>query len=184
MYSEKTKHRPFFTRFNFFLSHRPVLCNVKPDALSRQFLEGEDLATWSEPSSLQGHHPHLGDRGEYGPPPRTNLATAPALLIACSFPQTSGPTFFCGPTLQVDLPSRDPEDLGRPSAAVMVAHRGGGHRESVNACPTCSQHKPSHQDLAGLFSLSLCLIAPGPTSPWTLSWVSPHLMATRSSSQE
>lgn len=34
----------FFTSFNFTLSFRPGSRNIKPDALLRQFLEGEELA--------------------------------------------------------------------------------------------------------------------------------------------
>lgn len=85
----------FLTHFVFYLSYRTGSRTVKPDALSCQFLEKEDLATSQLPAGSPLSSGRL--RNEYGPPQRTN--PAPALLIACLFLQISDPTFFCGPTI-------------------------------------------------------------------------------------
>ncbi|KAI3361597.1 hypothetical protein L3Q82_013737 [Scortum barcoo] len=41
--AKRLNSRQFLTRFNFTLSYRPGSRNVKPDALSRQFLKDEDV---------------------------------------------------------------------------------------------------------------------------------------------
>lgn len=54
--------------------------------------------------------------------------------------------------------------------------------EFINACPTCYQHKPSHQAPVSC-SLSQCLIVHGLTSLWTLSMGCRHLRAPTPSQQ-
>ena len=47
--SRQARWSPFFDLFNFTLSYRPGSCNVKPDALSRQYPECPDETV--EPST-------------------------------------------------------------------------------------------------------------------------------------
>jgi len=108
------------------------------------------------PCSLQVRHPHLGEN-QSGPRtcPTDRLLIPPdlrsdVLLWAYAYRLT------CHPGIQ------------RIWDVVLQqfwwATLEDNTRKFVNACPTCSRHKPSHQAPSS-FGHSPCCIAPGPTSP-------------------
>ncbi|XP_035490147.1 uncharacterized protein LOC118310907 [Scophthalmus maximus] len=123
--SRQARWSLFLTRFNFSLSYRPGFHNVKPDALSRQFLEKEEPdsprpssrpRTWLPPSP--GKRRRRSRR-----PWRTSRDPAHVFLIACMWFLPCFPTSFSGPT------ALDSPVISTSSGPRRWFYRGsGGHR--------------------------------------------------------
>ncbi|KAI3355849.1 hypothetical protein L3Q82_004229 [Scortum barcoo] len=97
----------FLTRFNFTLSYRPGSRNVKPDALSRQFLKDEDVTPCPDTiiSLLSSRRPsYMGNRRKgQGRTGRSTWAQRLSLRIDSLFLRLCGLTSFSGPTVPVSL---------------------------------------------------------------------------------
>ena len=138
----------FFDRFNFTLSYRPGSCNVKPDALSRQFPACPDETV--EPSTLNQPAPSPC-------PPDRLLVPAPLRSDVLQWGHASRLT--CHPGIQL------PQDFLQ--RRFWWSSLGEDVRGFVNACPVCNR-----KDLAAHKPAS-CIhcpspIVPGRISPWTL----------------
>jgi hypothetical protein len=153
-----------FTRFNFSLSYRPGSKNGKPDALSHCY---SPTPTTPECETIL---------------PTSCLAMALSWEIGkqgaqrtgCSFLMQSAPRSWSGPT-----------SPGLPATRAPVGPwplcdntSGGLLSAFVATCTICAQNKIPRLAPAGLLQSLSAPHIPGLTYPWTLSWVSPHLMAT------
>ncbi len=164
--SRQARWALFFTRFNFTLSYRPGSRNVKPDALSRQFLgEGDDTSALDtilpSPCVVASLTWEIEERvraaieGQPGPSAcPTNRLFLPAALRSDVLQWAHASKLSCHPGIQR---TRD-----------VLQHRfwwstlEEDTREFVNACPTCNQNKSSHQAPSGLLRP-----LPVPHHPWS-----------------
>ena len=164
--SRQARWSLFLTRYNFSLSYRPGSRNVKPDALSQQFLMEEDSATSSDtilPSSnlIASLTWEVEERikaalvDQPGPsacPPNRLFVPTPLRSDVLQWAHSSPLT--CHPGIQ-----RTKEVVQQRFWWVTLAE---DTREFVNACPVCNQHKPSHQAPAGFLQP-----LPVPHRPWS-----------------
>ncbi|KAI3364400.1 hypothetical protein L3Q82_010825 [Scortum barcoo] len=151
--SRQARWSLFLTRFNFTLSYRPGSRNVKPDALSRQFLKDEDVTPC--PDTIISHS-HLVapltweieervkavQEGQPGPSacPQNRLFVPPCpppSLRSDVLQWAHSSRLTCHPGIQRTI------DVVRQRFwwATMNEDTRGGF---VKACPVCSRHKSSH----------------------------------------
>ncbi len=163
--SRQARWALFLSRFNFTLSYRPGSCNIKPDALSRQFTpdscieEPESIlppscvvgaATWDIERVVKEAQSHQPDPGG-GPTGRMfvpDTARSQVLQWGHSSRLTCHPGFhrtlkflqqsFWWPTMAQDT------------------------REFVAACTDCARSKASHRPPAGMLHP-----LPIPSRPWS-----------------
>ena len=164
--SRQARWSLFFTRFNFSLSYRPGSRNVKPDALSRQFLgEGESRKeadsilpspcviaslTWEVEERVRAA---MEDQpGPSACPP--NRLFVPQALRSDVLQWAHSSKLTCHPGIR-----RTCDVLKQ---RFWWATLEEDTREYVNACPVCNQQKPSHQSPAGFLHP-----LPVPRRPWS-----------------
>ena len=165
--SRQARWALFLTRFNFTLSYRPGSRNLKPDALSRQFLKGEEELTSASDTILPsarlvaaviwGVEEKIKAALENQPGPSacpTNRLFVPAPLRSEVLQWAHSTHLTCHPGIQ-----RTKEVLQQ---RFWWASLDQDTREFVNACPVCNQHKSSHQAPAGLLQP-----LPVPHRPWS-----------------
>lgn len=164
--SRQARWALFFTRFNFILSYRPGSRNIKPDALSRQFTSSEDPSFEPETILSNSHlvatltwdvEERVKAALEDQPGPSacpSNRLFVPQHLRSDVLQWAHGSKLTCHPGIQ-----RTKEVLQQ---RFWWASLGEDTKNFVNACPVCSQSKPSHQAPAGhLHPL------PVPHRPWS-----------------
>ena len=165
--SRQARWSLFFTRFNFTLSYRPGSRNVKPDALSRQFLKEEEESASSGNTILPsnrlvaaltwGVEERVKTALENQPGPSTcppDRLFVPTALRSEVLQWAHSTHLTCHPGIR-----RTKEVLQR---RFWWASLDKDTQEFVKACPVCSQHKPSHQAPAGLLQP-----LPVPHRPWS-----------------
>ncbi|KAI3354114.1 hypothetical protein L3Q82_018667 [Scortum barcoo] len=166
--SRQARWSLILTRFNFTLSYRPGSRNIKPDALSRQFLKDEDVTLHVQtPSSPSSHlvAPLTWEIEERvkGCTGRSTWAQRLSSRIDSLFLRLCSLTSFSGPTVPVS-----PCHPGIQRTIDVVRQRfwwatmNEDTRGFVKACPVCSRHKSSHHAPAGLLQP-----LPVPRRPWS-----------------
>ena len=164
--SRQARWALFLTRFNFSLSYRPGSRNIKPDALSRQFLEREGDRT--DPDTIL--------------PSSRLVATLTWEIeerVRAAAQDQPGPS-ACPPNRLLVPPNLRSEVLQWAHSTKLTCHPGIQRtkdvvqrrfwwtsldedvRGFVKACPTCNQHKPAHHAPAGLLHP-----LPVPHRPWS-----------------
>ena len=165
--SRQARWSLFLTQFNFTLSYHPGTCNMKPDALSHQFLKGEEESATGSDTILSsanlltaltwGVEERVKAALENQPGPSTcppDRLFVPASLRSEVLQWAHSTHLTCHPGIQ-----RTKEVLQR---RFWWASMDQDTREFVNACPVCNQHKVSHQAPAGLLQP-----LPVPHRPWS-----------------
>lgn len=165
--SRQARWSLFLTRFNFTLSYRPGSRNIKPDALSRLFLKGEEEGTTEADTIL--------------PPARLAAAITWGVeeRVQAALEEQPGPS-ACPPNRLFVPRQLRSEVLQWGHSTHLTCHPGIQRtreflrrrfwweslnkdvQEFVKACPVCNRNKSSNQAPAGLLHP-----LPVPHRPWS-----------------